>query len=132
VTVSVDPLLVEAEGPGLLTERLPVPWFCKSEALKATVRTVALTKVVGRDEPFHCTTELDSKPVPVMVMVAPVPEGTDFGEIEEMTGVGLFTRNVAALEIPPPGVGFCTVIWLVELPAKSEAGMLAVSEVELT
>jgi len=49
-----------------------------------------------------------------------------------MTGVGLFTLNVAAAEVPPPGVGFCTAIRLTELPVRSAAGRVAFTSVALT
>jgi hypothetical protein len=94
--------------------------------------TVALTTVVGRFAPFHKTTELASNPVPVIVMVAGVPGGTIRGEIAVIATVGLFTSNVAAVEVPPPGPEFCTVIRLAELPVRSAAGMVAFNSVALT
>jgi hypothetical protein len=49
-----------------------------------------------------------------------------------IAGVGLFTVNGAAAEVPPPGAGFCTVIWLAELPVRSAAGKVAFSSAALT
>ena len=69
-----------------------------------------MTTVVGRAEPFHRTIEFPSNPVPVIVMVAGAFSGTDWGEMDVIAGVGLFTLKLAVAETPPPGVGFCTVI----------------------
>ena len=106
----------------MLTIKDPVPWFCRSTALRATCKVVAFTKVVGRGDAFHITIEFDSNPVPVTVIVAGLPGGTYRGEIAVMTATGLFTSNVVLADIPPPGEGFCTVIRLAELPVRSAAG----------
>jgi len=132
VTVSCAAGLVDAAGAGLLTVNDPVPWLCRSDALKATCKEVELARVVGRAEPFHNTTELDSNPVPVILIVAALPGTRYRGEIAVMTGTGLFTSNVAAVELPPPGPGFCTVTWLAELPVRSAAGIVAFTSVALT
>jgi hypothetical protein len=116
---------VDAAGAGLLTVNAPVPWFCKSVALKATCNVVALTKVVARADAFHNTTEFDSNPVPVTVIVAGLLGGTYRGEIAVMTATGLFTLNGVAAETPPPGAGFFTAIRLAELPVRSAAGSVA-------
>lgn len=76
MTVKIDPGLVDGAGAGLLTANHPVPWFCRSAALRATCNVVALTNVVGRAEAFHSTTEFASNPVPVTVIVAGLPGGT--------------------------------------------------------
>lgn len=124
--------LVDGAGPGLLTVNDPVPWLCRSVAVKATCNTVVLTRVVGRADPSHNTTEFDSNPVPEMMIVAALPGGTNRGEIAVMTATGLFTSNVAGAEVPPPGAGFCTTIRLAELPVKSAGGSAAVTSVLLT
>ncbi len=93
---------------------------------------VALTNTVVRGEPFHCTTEFVSKPVPVSVIVAACPAGTIFGAMELSTGVGLVTSKGVALLAPPPGARLCTVTALVELPAVAEAGSIAFNSVPLT
>ena len=132
MTISCDAGLVEAAGAGLLTVNDPVPWLCKSDALRATCNPVVLTTVVGRAAPFHSTTEFDSNPVPVIVIVAALPGATYRGEIDVMTGAGLFTGNATAVELPPPGAGLCTEIWLAELPVRSAAGTVAFTSVALT
>ena len=124
--------LVDAAGPGLLTVNNPVPWFCRSVAVKATCNTVVLTTVVGRGDPFHNTIEFDSNPVPVIAIVAGLPGGTTRGEIALMTGVGLFTSKVAAAEVPPPGAAFWTAMRLAELPLRSAAGRAAFRSVAFT
>lgn len=91
-----------------------------------------LTAIVGLVDPFHSTAEFDSNPVPVTVIVAGLPGTTYRGEIHEMTGTGLFTVNVTAAEVPPPGAGFCTAIRLAELPVRSAAGSVAFASVALT
>ena len=60
-------------------------------------------KTVGRADPFHSATELDSNPVPEIVMVAAIPGGTTFGDNEIIAGVGLFTVKLVDAEVPPPG-----------------------------
>lgn len=58
--------------------------------------------------------ELALKPLPIMVSVMePLPATTDVGEMLEICGAGLgatITVNVCGLDVPPPGVGFTTVI----------------------
>jgi hypothetical protein len=115
----------------LLTVSDPVPWFCKSTALSATVNVVEFANVVGFALLFHITTEFDSNPVPVTVTVTATPGGTYRGETPEIAATGLFTVNGVAPDAPPPGVGFTTTIWAVELPVSCEAGTTAVSFVLL-
>lgn len=64
---------------------------------------MVLELVVGRAELFHKTTEFESNPVPMIVMVAAAPGGTYRGEMEVMAGIGLFTLNATPVEVPPPG-----------------------------
>lgn len=132
MTVSCTAELLDGAGPGLLTVNDPTPWFCRSAALSATCNTVVLATVVARAEEFHNATEFDSNPVPVIVIVAELPGGTNRGEIAVITATGLFTLNVAAGEVPPPGAGFCTAIKLAELPVRSAEGSAAFSSVALT
>jgi hypothetical protein len=132
VTANCAAELVDAAGPGLLTVNDPTPCLCRSVAVKATCNKVVLTTVVGRADPFHNTTEFDSNPVPVIMIVAELPGGTNRGEIAVMTAAGLFTSNVAAAEVPPPGAGFCTTIGLAELPVRSAAGSVTFTSVPLT
>ena len=62
------------------------------------------------------------------VRVNPVsPTVFDVGEIEVVVGIGLPTANVWALDVPPPGAGFVTVILKVPPVVKSEVRIAAVS-----
>ena len=50
---------------------------------------VALTNVVGREDPFHRTTDEETKPVPFTVSVnAALPAYADAGDREVTTGGG--------------------------------------------
>jgi hypothetical protein len=83
---------------------------------------------VGRDARFHCTTELGTNPLPVTVKEkAGSPAVAVPGEIPFIAGVGVGTSalNVSELEMPPPGAGLKTVIWLVEANEMSVAVMAA-------
>jgi hypothetical protein len=67
------------------------------------------------------------------VIVAALPGGTYRGEIAVIVATGLSTSNVTdAVEGPPPGAGFCTVIRLAALPVKSAVGTAAVISVPPT
>src|SRR5262249_19545360 len=92
------------------------------------VSCVALTKVVGRAEPFTCTTDELTNPDPLTVRVklGPNTSAVD-GEIFEIEGAGLLTVNVTAAEVPPPGVGVKTLRERRAATARSEAGIAAVS-----
>ena|SRR3989344_6574712 len=66
-------------------------------------------------------------------MKAPLPAGTEEGEILAIIGTGLLvpvTLNTWALEVPPPGPGFVTVTLKEPELLISDAGMNAVSCVE--
>jgi len=132
VTVSTALPLVDPPGPGLFTVNEPVAALSKSAAVNITCNATALTKTVGRGEPFHRTTELASKPLPVNVMVAGAPVGTSLGEIAERTGSGLVTFKGVCPDAPPPGEPFVTVTMFAELPAMLGAGSAACSSVELS
>jgi hypothetical protein len=88
-----------------------VPAATTSLARIAAVSCVELTNVVTLAVLLIFTVELEMKPVPFTVSVnAPEPATTPVGESEVNVGVGLFTRNAGPLAVPPPGVGFVTVI----------------------
>lgn len=68
------------------------------------------------------------KPLPFTVSVnAAVPALTVFGDMEVATGCGLFTVNVIAFDVPPPGAGFVTVTEGVPAAATSPAKIVAVN-----
>src|SRR5450432_67557 len=95
---------VPPPGAGFITVTSTVPALAMSEAVIAAVSVVLLTKVVGRAEPFHCTTEVETNFVPVTVRVnAESPAVMLLGESDVSVGTGLLIVKVIALEIPPPG-----------------------------
>jgi hypothetical protein len=72
------------------------------------------------------------EPVRVSVVVA-LPTGVEVGLIEVSTGTGLLvTVKVELAEVPPPGVGFVTVIVAVPAETIFAAGTVAVSWVAET
>ena len=56
-----------------------------------------------------------------------LPTAAVLGEIEVSVGAGLFTVNVLAADVPPPGVGVKTVTEAVPALAMSAAVICAVS-----
>ena len=120
-------------GPGLFAPTATVPPVAMSDAGTVAVNEVELTNVVVSGVPPHNTTVPLTKLTPVAVMVKPAsPAVAELGEIEVTPGEGLFTVNVAAVEVPPPGAGLNTVMEIVAVAVRSLAGTAALSEVALT
>lgn len=66
--------------------------------------------------------------MPLTVRVKPVsPIVLEVGEISVVVGTGLLTVKVCALDVPPPGVGFVTVISKVPAVVRSPVKMAAVT-----
>jgi hypothetical protein len=96
---------------GLNTTTDAVPTEAMSVAGTAAVNCVALTNVVTRFAPFHCTIAVFSKLLPFTVSVnAGPPAIAEFGESEASAGTGVETVKKSRLDVPPPGAGFTTVI----------------------
>ena len=98
---------VPPPGAGLNTVTVPLPTDAILAAGTDAVRDVALTNVVVRAVPFHFTTEVPTKlvPVSVKVNVAP-PAKPEAGEMDVSVGTGLLMVKVAVVsEFPPPGPG---------------------------
>ena len=77
-------------------------------------------------DPFHLTTEVGVKPLPLTVSVkAPVFLVREEGLRLVMAGTGLLTVNVWELEVPPPGLELNTVTGLVAPLAISAAVIVA-------
>jgi hypothetical protein len=115
------------------TVTVAVPAVAISVAEIAAVNRVSDTYVVERFDPFHCTTELDTKPVPFTVSVKPAPPAVpDDGLRLVVAGTGLLMLMVCALEVPPPGAGLYTVTVAVPVVAISEANIAGVNRVEDT
>ena len=90
---------------------------------------------MGRAAPFHSTTDEATKPLPLTVRGNAAPPAVALlGASEEIAGTGLLLLivKVAALDVPPPGLGLTTVTLAVPALVMSAAGTWAVSLVALT
>ena len=88
----------EMTPPGFATVMLAVPGAAMSEAGMAALSWDPVTKVVVRFDPFHLTTELETKLVPSTVNVkAGLPANTVFGLMLVSAGVEAETTRVKAL-----------------------------------
>src|SRR5206468_457004 len=124
---------VPPPGAGVTTVTEAVPALAMSAAVIAAVSCVALTKVVVRAAPFHCTVLPVTKPVPVAVSVKAAPPAVALvGDTEVSVGAEVFSENACAAEVPPPGVGVTTVTLAVPAAAMSAAAIAAVSWMGLT
>ena len=86
-----------------------------------------LTYVVERFEPFHCTTELLTKLLPVTVKVdGPLPTVRALGETPLRVGAPGDEMMKAEEAWPPPGAGLVTVTVAVPLAAKFTLEIAAV------
>ena len=84
-----------------------------------------------RAAPFHCTTELLIKLVPLTVRVKAVPPAeVEAGLIPVIPGAGLSMLKFRELEVPPPGVGLNTVTAAIPAVPTSPAGIDAINWVE--
>jgi hypothetical protein len=120
-------------GVGFITTICALPAVAKSAALTVTCNCVELTNVVDRLLWFHWAMEVSTNPVPLIPSLIPVdPARMLLCEREAMVGAGLLIVNAAALEEPPPGVGFITMICAVPAVAKSAALTVTCNCVELT
>src|SRR2546425_1086129 len=128
LTVNCCALEVPPPGAGFVTVMLKVPAVVRSLAGMEAVSWVLLANAVVRAEPAKFTTEFVTKFVPLTVSVkAPSPTFLLVGEMLVVVGAGLLTVNVCALEVPPPGVGFVTVMLNVPAVVRSLAGIDAVN-----
>ena len=126
-------LEVPPPGDGLTTTTCAVLTEAVSAAVIAAVSRTALTNVVGRALPFHCTTELATNPVPFTVRVKAADPGiTVAGDTLVIAGTGFWIVTLAALEVPPPGEGFTTVTCPEPVAATSAVVIAAVSCAALT
>ena len=95
VSVGAEPIVtsrlfdVPPPGAGEKTLTLATPAVAMSAAPIAALSCVLLTNVVGRELPFHFTTEDDTKPVPFTVSVKAGPATvTCAGDSEATDGTG--------------------------------------------
>ena len=130
LTAKLTALDVPPPGVGFKTVIAKVPPAAISAAVICAVNWVLLTKVVVRLLPLKRTTELLLKLVPVAVSVnAAVPAVLVVGLMLLSVGDGLVTVKFTALEVPPPGDGFKTVIGKVPPTATSANVICAVNSV---
>ena len=115
-------------GSGLKTVTGKSPAAATSADEIDAVNCVELTSDVGRGVPPNCTTELALKFVPLTVkMNEAAPTAFVEGAMVDTLGTGLLTGRLMTFEVPPPGVGFTTVIAGVPTVATSAAVMEAVN-----
>jgi len=131
------------EGPpdaGFNIVTCAVPDAAMSLAGMAAVSRVALTKVVGRLDPFHCTVKPEAKLVPFTVRVNGAPPLTAVvGDMELRVGTGVLwdTVNERGEEEPPPDAGFNPIKrfilglthWPYTLPGEQHVFDLTVSNI---
>jgi hypothetical protein len=135
VIVKVRAVEVPPPEGGLNTVTWTVPADAMSVPGRLAVNFVALTNVVVRLLPFHCTTDAEIKFVPFTVSVNAAPPAAALPGDKPLTagaGLALVMVNVKAFEVPPPGAGLNTVTRAVPAAAILVAGIVAVSWVALT
>ena len=127
-TVKVCAPEVPPPGPGFTTVMESVPPTAISEAGTVTEMVVLEMNVVVNGTPLKSIVDEASKFVPVTVSVNEDPPAVvEVGEMELVVGTGLFIVRVCAFEVPPPGVGFTTVMEAVPPVTTSAAGTIAVT-----
>lgn len=121
----------------LETKTFTVPREAVSAYVIAAVSCVALTKVVGRGEPFQFTTVSEVNVVPIVAFTARVkPAGLQYGveaigvvDVEAESDAidnGRITNEIG-LEVPPPGAGVVTETGGVPAAATSAARIAVLS-----
>ena len=137
-TVKGVEALAPPPGVGFVTEIAVVPTNAMYAAGTLTVSCVPVTLVgVKSAWPTHLTTDDAMKLVPVSVsVIEPPPATAAVGAMLLRVGTGFDTNglivNVCDELVPPPGVGFATVIAAVPADAMYAAGTLTVTNVPLT
>jgi hypothetical protein len=108
---------------GLWTVMEAVPVAASRLAGTVALRLLAFPYMVISAVPFHCTTELALKPVPVTaILVAGEPTMNASGVTERRLSVGgALMAMLAVFEVPPPGDALTTVSDRLPLTARSAA-----------
>ncbi|MGA2113575.1 MAG: hypothetical protein ABSH56_02355 [Bryobacteraceae bacterium] len=115
--VAVEGLKLAIVGPGLIVKGAPaevappllitlivaVPAAAIRLLLTVAVNCVALTKVVGSAEPFHCTVAAAANPLPITVSVRPeAPAAAELGfRLLTVGREGLIVNGAPAEVVPP-------------------------------
>jgi hypothetical protein len=132
VPAIVNVLAFDVPPQGVTTVIEGVPAVAMRAAGTEAVSVVAETNVVVSGLPSQFTVEPETRLVPFTVSVNPGPPAVaQVGLSELIVGTARIV-NVCAFEVPPPGVGFTTVMEAVPAAAISDAGTVAVSCVEET
>jgi hypothetical protein len=101
-----------------------VPVLAIRLAATDAVSCVALTNVVGRAEPFHCTVAPERKPVPFTVSVkAALPPATEPGSNDEMVGGGACGLIVNAKLCVATGEELASVMLKSKLQVPADCGV---------
>jgi len=110
-----------------------LPTLATSAAVTVICNCVALTKVEAWYAPFQVTADAATNPLPFSVRTDPALSSVILlGEMAFSVGIGLFMVKVRALDWPPPGAGFVTVICPVPPDAMSAVVSATCNSVELT
>jgi len=127
-TVKVCVLELPPPGAGFTTLTKKIPATARSEVAMAAVTCVEFTKVVVREEPAHCTTDVAMKFVPFTVKLNPASPAVALVVPRlVVVGTGLLTWKLTEFDVPPPGAGVKTVMGNVPAVAISEVEIVAVS-----
>jgi hypothetical protein len=128
---------VPPPGPGFTTVIGTEPAVVTNPGGITEVNWVELTNVVGRLIPAHVASAPGTKFVPVNVMgtAVGIPAVAEFGETAVSVGTGFPVEVIvsgSAFDGPPPGPAVVTETCTVPGLATNDAGIDAVSVVELT
>jgi hypothetical protein len=130
VTVNAWLFEVPPPGAGFVTVTGTVPVAATSIAGIMARSVVLEMKVVVAASPLKFTTEPEMKFAPFTVSVkSELPAGVEVGLIDEVVGIGFITVKVFGFDVPPPGIGFVTVIKISPPAARSESRISTVSVV---
>jgi hypothetical protein len=110
-----------------------VPELAKSEGGIVATSVVADTYVLETSAEFALTVEVGKKLDPVIsTWVAGDPTEIIEGVTDDCAGAKLLTENDAEAEVPPPGLGFVTVMLCVAARARLAPGTAMLSSVDDT
>jgi hypothetical protein len=131
VALTVNGNSLESGSDGIDTTRPTGPADASKAKVTVAVNVVVLTKVVDNGAPFRKASAWSVKFCPVMVISKSAHGGyEDVGLIDVSTGAGWSIVKLRAAEVLP--LALLTVTEAEPSEARSGAGMVAVSVVELT
>jgi hypothetical protein len=110
-TLTCCPEVAPPPGAGFVTVMVKFAMDARSDAVRDTASCVELVNVVGLASPLRLATEVETKPVPDKVTVAPdEPTAIIEGATPRRTGVGLSTFKMTGVLVIVL-VPFVTAIW---------------------